>query len=242
MWGRLFGRKSQAPQPAEAERVRASQNARIRDLHRDWQLAWHDLFDADPVLADSEEFARPVSPPNNISEDWRLVFGLSRAAAPTRADCLRLMPQGAEMARRLEHYLTTPTPALTLDSAKGRIGHLKEVIRQVDLVEPLIWEDPQVIGVDAPFDLMACSGIEGLFAGNLLAPLAEDDVPLQAAQLFLKEPLYATAGNYYELCDWVTGPLMPAERAAACAALYRMWAAGWQVMAGPNGEIALRPV
>ncbi len=66
--------------------------------------------------------------------------------------------------------------------------------------------------------------------------------PLLAAQLFLKESLFATAGNFYELCDWVTGPLMPAERADACAALYQMWAAGWQVLAGPNGKIALRQV
>lgn len=222
--------------------MRASQNARIREMHRDWQLAWHDLFDADPVLADREEFVRPSSPPNHICEDWRLVFGLSRAAPPTRADCLHLMPHGAEMAWRLEQYLTTPTAPMTLDEAKSRIGRVKEAVQQVVLVAPLVWEDPHVIGVDAPFELTACSGIEDLFAGNLLAPLAADDVPLLAAQLFLKEPLYATAGNYYELCDWVTGPLMPAERAAACAALYQMWAAGWQVLAGPNGKIALRPV
>lgn len=211
-----------------------AQNDWITAQLRIWQTAWHDLYGRDPNLAGNLEFPRPA-PLEDMGCDVRLHFGFLEASAATRARCLGLFPAGAEMARRIEAYLSERIEPASEAEARAQLDRIVVLLRKasptvshsLNLVSGL-----RVIDIRSSAAWMALTST-GPFDSLIAWPpmLAETPLALQAlaAWLFLSNPLYDSAGNHYGLCSWVTAAMAPAEVDPVFSALYRLWRSGWQV-------------
>ncbi|MBN9081779.1 MAG: hypothetical protein BGP04_10440 [Rhizobiales bacterium 62-17] len=229
---RLVGRA--AVDPAT---LREQQNDWIKQKFKDWQVDWHDAFDGDPSLA---KFERPDPLPDEIQSDHRLIFGLSRAKAETWRRCFALFPNGSEMQRRFETYLTSATPSLSESEARDLVAEIARHIDRANPNEQVNWARINVVDRNAPDARQALARADRvsiLFDRNLLQPVPAKELPAVAAQLFLTEPLYASAGNYYELRDWVTAAMFDADRDKVYELVYRLWRAGWQPLVAEDGVV-----
>jgi hypothetical protein len=226
--------------PVEPALLREQQNDWIKKRHREWQVAWHDAFDADLVLQASGELDRPDPLPNRVGMDYRLIFEFSHATPETRSMCFSLFPSGSEMHRRFENFLTNTAPMISETEARGLVGELAKYVDAADPDEQVNWTE--IILMDrrdpAAQELLSRSGpVSELFTENLLAPTPKEDLPAEAARIFLTEPLYASCGNFYELRDWVTGAMFDPRQDKVFEYVFRLWNGGWQPLLSSTGVI-----
>jgi hypothetical protein len=225
--------------PPERPKV-IDESAYIKARFKDWQLAWHDLFDQDAALLAAGEFARPDPFPDEIDRDYQLIFGLSRATPATREKCFALFPEGAEMCRRFEEFRSAKPEPLPEKAARQALPGIIGLLVQLgasDVPDPTT---ARVVNRDTPEGLDLIRGTDHvtiLVDDSVLDPAGADRLLRIAAGLFLTEPLYAAAGNYYHLRDYVTSVLTGGQADVLQAALYRLWLGGWQVMLDGEGLI-----
>ncbi|WP_139221697.1 hypothetical protein [Paracoccus halophilus] len=223
---------------SDPESERERQNLWISQKLAAWQTAWHDAFDRDPG-ADP----RPDPLPAEIDSDYRLIFGLSATGTDTRKACFALFPGGTEMHRRLDHYLTAPAPILSAREAQDMVARIADTIDRTKPNDQIDWSRVEVIAREAPdadYRLAMTTGLSYLFERDLLLPSPERELPAIAARIFLTEPLYAAAGNSWELCDWVTGAMFDRHQDRIHELAFRLWHAGWRLRLPENGVILVR--
>ncbi|MGL5011226.1 MAG: hypothetical protein ACRC6I_15210, partial [Paracoccaceae bacterium] len=112
---------------------RDAQNAWIDARLMEWQVLWHDLFDADRNLMAMDEFDRPAPLPAQLDTDYRLMFGLARTTPETQEKCFALFPAGKEMQRRYAHVLSATRVQMPEADARSRLG---EVIALIGRIAP----------------------------------------------------------------------------------------------------------
>lgn len=222
----------------EAQRER--QNDWIKQKFKAWQLRWNDLFDQDAALKAAGEFERDDPLPDDIHVDYRLIFGLSHATAETRQACFALFPHGDEMHRRFDAYLGSQRPTLSEPQARALVNEIAQHIDSASPNERLDWTRISIVRREDRDPSHPAGRLDELFDGNLLQPEPEEEWPAIAARLFLTEPLYASAGNYYELRDWVTAAMFDPARDRIHALVYQLWHAGWQPLVSAEGVLLLR--
>ncbi|HHC29145.1 MAG TPA: hypothetical protein ENK80_01055 [Rhodobacterales bacterium] len=231
----LFGLRS-----PDLPKERKAQNECINKNIQTWQAKWHDLYDIDSNLIADGEFERPDPLPDDIHSDFRLIFGLSRAAQETRQKCFELFPAGSEMHRRFHEFLSSKPTALSELEARAR---LIKIVALIELIGPNEDVDfSKVTVVDRETEqglgkLTDTDDITVLLEGSLLAPIPKEELTMVTAQLFLTGPLYATAGNFYHLSNWVTAAMKGGLIDDLHSELYELWVGGWQVAVSPNGLI-----
>lgn len=235
----ILSRRQPDPLPTD----RDLQNQWIMERLHEWQLAWHDLFDPDPLLIAAGEFGRPDPLPKDTDSDYRLIFGLSRATPQTRAACFALFPSGDKIDSRFDSFLTTRPVQMPEPEARTHLAHLLDLIDRIGPNEEVDLTTVNVVDRDTPDGLAALNyadDITVLLEGSLLEPKAPADLPVTAARLFLSEPLYASAGNYYQLRDWVCSAMTGGPIDEVQSLRYQMWDGGWQVMFNEDGVILAR--
>ncbi|MEL6544740.1 MAG: hypothetical protein AAFQ82_08945 [Myxococcota bacterium] len=210
---------------------------------REWQLAWHDLFDIDQTLADAGEFWRPDPIPDELDRDYRLIFGLSQAERATRNACFALLPKGAEMATRFDDFLrSTPRPMAEAE-ARALLAEVEELLpgfrphEEVDFNAVTVVDRETTEGAEA---LRRTDDILYVLEGTAADPYRSADPTAIAAYSFLTEPLYASCGNFYHLRDWVTGLLFDPNWDRLQHILFRLWDGGWQVRVSDDGVVFAR--
>jgi len=214
--------------------VHEQQNAWMKRKFVEWQSTWHDYFQADLTLV---EYERPTYPPKDICSDFDLIFNFAQAATVTREKCFAHFPNGAEMHRRFESYLSEPAPALAATEASQLLECLPALIKaagptaEAKLEIAAIFEEQDRL----PEEIYNTDSIPTLFETSLFEPASVESMSATAAHLFLTEPLYASAGNYYELRDWVTAAMFDPKRDAVYALVYRLWQSRWQPRLGTDG-------
>lgn len=226
--------------PVDPETLRGQQSDWIKQKFVEWQAAWHDAFDKDAALRAAGEFERPDPLPGEVQTDYRLIFGIARAQPETRQACFALFPNGAEMLRRFESYLAGPSTSLTEGAARDLVAEIARHIDKADPNEQVDWSKIEIVDTNAPHAqevLARTEAISILFERNLLNPVPEKELPAIAAQLFLTEPVYSSAGNCYELRDWVTAAMFDARRDKIYELTYRLWHAGWRLHLAENGVV-----
>lgn len=231
----LFGSRS-SDLPVE----RDDQSAWIKNSMREWQLRWHDLFDADRDLIAAGEFDRPDPIPHEIDSDFRLIFGLSRASQNTRKACFELFPSGTKMHERFHKFLSSKPLALKEDEARARLTEVIALIEAIGPNEDVDLSNVMVVDRDTAEGLDILSNTDDvtvLLEGSTLAADPAEDIEKVAAKLFLTEPLYAAAGNYYQVSDWVSAAMTAGAKDKLHCELCELWAGGWQVALSSDGLI-----
>lgn len=211
-----------------------------KDRMRKWQAAWHDLYDADPALAATGEFARPEPLPDDPMCDIRLCHGFARATVETRAACFALFPSGAEMHRRFELFRARPRVPLSEVQARDLVQELARASDRADPSEPLDWPAITVVAdrEEAEAMVYASDSVRDIYDS---APHLTPQAVLESAtSIFLSEPLYVAAGNVYEPGDWITAALLGPERDRVFALLDDLAAGGWWVRLTESGVALLR--
>lgn len=219
---------------------REDQSAWIKKVLREWQLRWHDFFDVDRDLADEGEFERPVPLPDEIDCDYRLIFGLKRATAQTRRACFEVFPSGKKMHKRFEDFLSSTPHALKEAEARARVTEVIALIEEIGPNEDVDFSKIKVVDRDTKEGMNALNNSDDvtiLLERSAVSPHPVDDLEKVAARLFLTEPLYATAGNFYQVSNWVTAAMTGGTTDKLHFALYELWAGGWQVALGSDGLI-----
>ncbi len=222
--------------------ARAARNQAIKTHIHDWRIAWHDLFDADQTLIAAGEFERPDPLPDREDLDFRLIFGLRQAEPATREACFALFPNGAEMAARFDQFLSTPLQALSEEKARAGVAEIAELLPAMGPHEEVNFSKITIVDRDTPEGLDVLQKTDNLtytLEHTTVDPYASTDIAAVAARLFLTEPLYAAAGNYYQLRDWVTGAMFDPRWDALQAILFRLWRGGWQVALDADDAIVL---
>ncbi|ALM85993.1 hypothetical protein [Bordetella sp. N] len=225
----------------EREDLHSQRNRWLTQQLGTWQTEWHGIFDEDSALRDDEEYARPDKLPEDVDTDHRLIFGLVQATPQTWRNCFALFPRGKEMLARFSSFMNED---IRLSEAQAR-ALLQELGAHIDnaglnLHEPVDWTDVTLVDRHAPDGSQALSRagrIAELFEDDLFTENTLEELPALAARLFLTEPLYAAAGNFYELRDWVTGPLLNPRLDAICRTTYQLWRGGWQPFLADRGVI-----
>jgi hypothetical protein len=205
-----------------------------------WQAAWHDHFDRDKTLMALGEFDRPKSIRDDIDSDYRLIFGISRAEKATRDACFDQFPQGAEMAARFDAYLTKKPVQMTQAEAREGLEELAPLLTAAGPSEEIDYAHVEIVDRDTKEGLQALGQTDDVtivLEASEFEQRTYTDLASNTARSFLTEPLYASAGNYYQLRDWVTSAMYGRESDAIYGVLYRMWAGGWQVALGESSVI-----
>lgn len=213
------------------------QNNWIRDTQSNWQRNWHNLFDQDDNLSRSTEFLRPDPIPHEIASDFRLIFGLTQATASTQEKCFSLLPKGDELFHRFRCSQSNEATLLSEDEAVRKIKSISQLLTS--------------LGHNLEFTFSSGTRLRGQIPQNKLAFGSSDHISILfedivystkslsqlegfASRLFLTEPLYAAAGNHYELLDWVTGALIGGSYDKIQHELFALWSGGWIVSIGEN--------
>lgn len=236
----LFSSKGAKETKAEAQE---RQNRWIKAKEREWQLAWNDLFDQDPGQPTADNAAKGDSIPDRPSEDYRLIFGLSEVTAQTRAGCFALLPEGAEVARRFEQFMQSRNKDISEDEALALVKRIAAEIAGATVYLNGDWSDIRVVDREddaAQAELELEYRVHDLFEGSLLEPCPEEKLEALAASLFLTEPLYANAGNYYQPGQWISGVYMEPAQDRCLGLVYELWLGGWDVLVGAKGVGVLR--
>ena len=210
---------------------REGQNAWIKARSRDWQLAWHDIFDRDANLAGGD-YERPDPIPGDIDGDYRLIFGLAHATPATQRDCFALLAGGGQMYRRYRAYLDTPFAPLSERTARAGLAELIASIDRIGANEDFPRDRVEVVDRDADEGLARLARTDDLrtLLEGSSAPRAPEDLPGRAARLFLDEPLYSSAGNFSHLRDWVTAVHADERIDAFETRRFDLWMGGWEAM------------
>ncbi len=210
------------------------QNAWIKRKFVEWQSTWHDYFQADPTLA---EYVRPKHLPKDIDCDYDLIFNFSQTVPATREKCFSLFPNGAEMHRRFESYLSEPAPDLNATEARQLVEQLSELIKAAGPTEEANLEISTIFEAQDPLpeEIHKTDSISILFETSFFDLVPIENMSAIAAHLFLTEPLYASAGNYYELRDWVTAAMFDPKQDKVYSLVYRLWQSQWQPALGTDG-------
>ncbi|MGI2030942.1 hypothetical protein ACRQ1B_00985 [Rhizobium panacihumi] len=225
---------------SDRDAMRERQNEWIKERYKEWQFAWHDIFDQDRTLQAKGDFERPDPLPDDIDSDYRLIFGLFHAEQETRRRCFAMLANGEEMHRRFDAFVTGTRQQLSEQEARQLVSDLGKAVDAASPDEQVDWSRVTIVNrddADALDNLSECDRIEVLFSENLLEPTPEKELSALAAQLFLTEPLYAAAGNFYELRDWVTGIGFDPRRDRAFELIYKVWDGGWQPLVSEDGVI-----
>lgn len=240
-----FRKKTKAPTVTISQAAPMTweeRHKKVNALHSEWQLAWHDAFDRDETLIALGEFARPHPIPTDLDGDYRLICGISQASKATRDVCFGIFPQGAEMAKRFDQYLTSTPQQMEEAEARKRLKTVLQIIQELGTDDPT--DLTQVRIVDRDTD----EGLSALRMADDISVLTESSGPLGkvdpakniaegAASSFLSEPLYMSCGNYRYLREWVTAAIFGGEEEALDAELYTLWHGGWQVFLDDEGII-----
>ncbi len=222
--------------------AQAARNEAIKARIREWQIAWHDLFDADQTLIAAGEFERPDPLPDREDIDFRLIFGLSQAEAATREACFALFPNGAQMAERFSQHLGSVLLPLPEEEARAGVAQIAELLPTMGPHEEVNFSTITVVDRDTPEGMEALRNTDNLtytLENTLVDPFSFPNVEAVAAHHLLTEPLYAAAGNYYHLHDWVTGAMFDPRWDELQIILYRLWHGGWQVCLDADQAIVL---
>jgi hypothetical protein len=212
-------------------------------LQRKWQAAWHDLLDADLELAGTDEGNRPDVLPNDLASDYRLIFGLAHASTDTQKQAFALFPAGDLMFKRVKTYLDQPNTEMQEEEARSRI----ETIRKA-LLELVPDKEPDLLYLDVVAGTRSVLN-EQLNLSDDLAWLLEDfPSPLNpknealvfASEIFVTEPLYAMAGNRYELQRWVTSVMRKGPTEPIYRELYELCVGGWQAALGEDALLLVQ--
>lgn len=233
---RIIGASKTSKIPKDVQ----GQNLWIEAKHKEWQTQWHLFFDADQQLMDTGEFDRPEKLPAHMCEDFRLIFGFSQAASTTRECCFSLFPEGNIMQLRFEQFCNSKPVAVSEVYAREKLSEITMLIDEIGPNETVDYTNIRVVNWDSNEglkELQNSDPITDLLNRSLLEPTPTNQLPRLAAKLFLTEPLYAAAGNYYDLHDWVTVAMTGGATDALHTELYQLWRGGWQVALGEDGLV-----
>ncbi|WP_284776837.1 hypothetical protein [Agrobacterium sp. lyk4-40-TYG-31] len=216
--------------PNEWEEKRNQQNSWFKQQFRVWQAAWHDAFDQDQLLKVNAEVERRFPLPEDIDVDHRLIYEFCHVLPETRRACFSMFPNGAEMYRRLEDYLASPSTQLTEKEARKLVRDIEHSALEARPNEQVDWSkiiviDPAACNTDDA--LPDVQRISYLFEQNLWEPTPDEQLQAVGAQLFLNEPLYAAAGNTFHLRDWVTAAMFDPNLDRVYEVNHRLRCAGW---------------
>ncbi len=207
---------------------------------RDWQRRWHDVYDIDHDLVAAGDFDRPDPLPDDPNRDYRLIFGLSRATLATRHACFEIFPSGPKMHDRFQDFLSKEPCALNESEARTRLQKVTALMDGLGLAENVNLSQVSIVDRDTKEGLEllnATDDITVLLEKSALIPYPVEDLEKVAARLFLTEPLYAAAGNFYHVSNWVTAAMTGGTTDTLHSELYELWAGGWQVALGTDGLI-----
>ncbi|WP_317057066.1 hypothetical protein [Roseovarius rhodophyticola] len=220
----------------ERELKRTKENKEIKELIKNWQQKWHDLFDQDSKLLESGEFVRDNPIPDDIRTDFRLIFGISHASLGTQRACFDLFPEGKEMFRRFNDYFHGTYEVLDETEARKLLGDLAAAITVLKPTEILDWADVAVMTwekLDESGLLQETYPLSEVIETATLqcAVIDEDRLRLKkwAANTFLSEPLYMSAGNVYELRDWVTGAMFDPAEDNVNRIVFKLHCSNWSI-------------
>lgn len=173
-------------------------------------MQWHNHFDLDSDLIAAGDFGRPTPLSAEISVDTRLIFGLSRATAQTRQKCFEPLPEGQEMWRRFEDFLSSDLVQMTETDAHAGLAKVSKWIEEIGPNETVSFSTVRILDRDTDKGLSELANTDDLTVLLERAPSDPDlaaELPKTAANRLLTEPMYATAGNYYPLRNWVTSAM-----------------------------------
>ncbi len=224
----------------DREALRKRQNDWIKARYKEWQLAWHDIFDQDQKLDNEGEFERPDPVPDDIDHDNRLIFGLSRAERETCKRCFAMLANGEEMHRRFDEFMNSTPRVMPESEARQLVAELGRHVEAAGPDKNVDWNQITILdrhAADARETRSGYTRVESLISESPLEPASEAELAAVAAQFFLTEPLYAAAGNFYELYDWVTAVGFDPRRDKVFELAYRLWDGGWQPLVSEKGVI-----
>lgn len=223
---------SRAPETLGRQEQNEWINARMWQI----QLRWHDLFDADPGEYASQT-PRPDPLPTHVDDDHRLMFGLRGIAPDTRRACYAMLPEGAEMCRRFDLFVTSPRIDLPQPDVRALTTQLAELVASVGPDARVRWDQVRFASAsDAGIEhtMRTTGGVTELL--DLRRPSHRGGDPAsRAAYYFLADAHYHAAGNRYELHDWVCGAMLGRDLDQMFEILYRLWRSDWQVFCSEDG-------
>lgn len=141
---------------------------------------------------------------------------------------------------RFEDFLTSQPPALAEAEARAMLTKVIALIEEIGPNEDVDFSNVVAVDRDTEDGLNQLKGSDDvtiLLEKSALSPHPVEDLEKVAAHLFLTEPLYAAAGNFYHLSNWVTAAMTGGATDDLHSELYQLWAGGWQVALGSDGLI-----
>lgn len=236
----LFGEK---PAPESQEEARARQNLIIKAQMREWQLAWHKLFDQDLGQATADNAAKDDEIPNELDRDNRLIHGFCEVSVATRAACFALLPRGAEVAERFEQFYNSRNSAISQEDAVALVETMRGHIKECTVNYESNWAHIEVLEHDdkAGQDALGLEySVYDIFERLGFDPYPEDTLTEMAASFFLTEPLYAAAGNWYEPGQWIDAVYREPAQDACLRLVYELWLGKWNVLLGTKGVALIK--
>lgn len=228
--------KRPPPDPSEGREAR---NDWINAKHREWQLYWHDLFDADPKIIAALDLDRDEPLPVEVGSDYRLIFGLARVTPATRQKCFAPFPEGRAMYRRYENFLSSKPVPLPEADARSRVLEVMALIEAMGLRESVVSSSVRVVDrdTDEGFRVLSKTDDTAWLLEGIWRRKSRGALPAAAARLFLSEPLYAAAGNFNHVRDWVTAAMIGGRQDEFYTQLYELWWGGWQLGMEKEGSV-----
>jgi hypothetical protein len=154
-----------------------------------------------------------------------------------------LLPHGDELAKRFEQFYNTQNTPIPPTDATDLAQKLADTIKDCNVNFEADWSNIVIaeISNETIIDALEIEhDLDELFEGSLLDPHPEDKLEMLAADLFLTEPFYAAAGNYYQPGRWLTGHYHEPAQDQCFGIVYTLWLGGWDLSIGSKG-IALTP-
>ncbi|PID36550.1 MAG: hypothetical protein CR993_04140 [Rhodobacterales bacterium] len=228
-----------AKRPTETkEETRQRQGRWINAKLREWQLAWHALFDQDPGQPTADNAAKTEPIPDDLDRDYRLIFGFCEVTAETRAACFALLPKGDQLAERFEQFYETRNKDIPPEAAIALAEEMRKAFKDCWANYRGNWDHIAVVDEDDEAAHKALGlecGLREAFEKPLFQPDPDDKLAEIAAELFLREPLYTAAWNTYYAGDWITGIYHPPAHDKCLEINYKLWLGGWDLLIGRNG-------
>jgi hypothetical protein len=189
-------------------------NTRFKAQMSEWQHIWHDWFDADVELARLGEFERPDPIPERQDTDFRLICGLSQALPETRRLCFEIFEK------------------IDVVDARSIVDQMGEAYAALEISEEEIdWTTVEIFPERTDPAREKLNNADN-FSYLLEAFHETADFRSGVASTFLTEPLYMSAGNWYQPGDWIKAVLSD-PRIDRCRALdYQLWRGGWRLDIG----------